>query len=225
MRLLTRETSAGSGSQVVLPRINLLPPEIGERQHLRRVQGGLGLGVLAALAVTGLLQFSATSSQAEAQGSLDVVTAEHAQLAARVAGFRDVTEVYARTEAAQAMLVEAMSEEVRYSRHLDDVSHTVPDRVWITDLVFSQQPGAATAGAGAASTGIGTLTATGTAYSYDDAATWLETLAGQEGYEGAALQSATERRLGGRTVVDFVTSVSLTAEALSDRYTSSGAAR
>lgn len=202
-----------------LPRVNLLPPEIGERQTLRRVQFGIGLGVLAALAVTALLYFGATSSVAEAQDSVDTASAEHTQLVSRAAGFRDVTDVYARTAAAEAMLVDAMSEEVRYSRFLDAFSRTLPDRVWVTNLTFSQ--GAAVPGA-AATAGIGTVTMTGTAYGHDDVAVWLEALDAQEGYEGAYLQSATERRLGGRVVVDFSTSVSLTAEALSGRFTRAG---
>ena len=206
---------------VTLPRVNLLPPEIGERLVLRRVQSGIGLGVLAALGVTALLYLAATSSVSDAQESVDAASAQHAQLVGRAAAFRDVTAVYARTAAAEAMLVDAMSEEVRYSRFLDSFSHTLPDDVWVTSVAFAQDATGASAVAPAVS-GIGTVTISGTAFSHDDVAVWLEALAAQEGYAGAYLQNATERRLGGRTVVDFATSVSMTAEALSDRYTRTG---
>ena len=85
------------------------------------------------------------------------------------------------------MLVDAMSEEVRYSRFLDEFSVTLPDRVWVTTLTFSQgepaTPEAAAAGA------IGSVIISGTAYSHDDVAVWLESLAAQEGFDCAYLQS------------------------------------
>ena len=221
MALLEKEAAPPVVTAVTLPRVNLLPPEIGERQVLRKVQSGIGLGVLAALGVTALLHLSASSSVAEAQEQVDAQTAQHSVLVQRSNAFRDVTAVYARTEAAQAMLVDAMSEEVRYSRFLDSFAHTLPERVWVSALSFAQAGGGAAATTPAAA-GIGTVTITGTAYSHDDVATWLESLAAQEGYAGAYLQSATERRLGGRVVVDFESSVSMTAEALSGRYTRTG---
>ena len=71
------------------------------------------------------------------------------------------------------------------------------------------------------------MVVSGTAYSHRDVAVWLEALNAQEGHAGATLQSATERRLDDpdlpdRTVVDFTSSVSLTPDALSDRYTRAG---
>ena len=220
MALLEKD-AAPVVTAVALPRVNLLPPEIGERQVLRKVQSGIGLGVLAALGVTALLHLSASSSVAEAQEQVDAQTAQHSVLVQRSNAFRDVTAVYARTAAAEAMLVDAMSEEVRYSRFLDSFSHTLPERVWVTDLVFAQG-GSGAAASTSATAGIGTVTIRGTAYGHDDVAVWLETLAAQEGYDAAYLQSATERRLGGRVVVDFETSVVLTAEALSGRYARTG---
>lgn len=205
---------------LALPRINLLPPEIGLRQTLRKVQAGLGAGVVAALGVVLALQLAATGSVSEAQAGVAASEAEHSALIAQAGQFREVTEVHTRKDAAQAMLVDAMSEEVRYSRFLDQFAVSLPDRVWVTSLTFNQgvpaTPDAAAAGA------IGSVQISGTAYSHDDVAAWLDALAAQEGFDGAYLQSSTERRLGGRVVVDFSTTVSLTAEALSQRYATTG---
>lgn len=210
----------GAGPVLALPRINLLPPEIGLRQTLRKVQAGLGAGVVAALGVVLALQLAATGSVSDAQAGVAASEAEHAALIAQAGQFRDVTEVHTRTDAAQAMLVDAMSEEVRYSRFLDQFAVSLPERVWVTSLTFTQgapaTPDAAAAGA------IGSVQISGTAYGHDDVAAWLDALAAQEGFDGAYLQSSTERRLGGRVVVDFSTSVSLTAEALSQRYATTG---
>lgn len=214
--LLERRAGQELAGRAVLPRVNLLPPEIAERQQLRRVQAGTGLGVLAALGATLLLYVAAGSSVTEAQESVYAASAERSRLVQEAGAFRDVTAVYTRTAAAESMLVDAMAEEVRWSRLLDELSRRVPEGVFLTELGYTQAPGAS---------GIGTVTASGTALDHDDLAGWLRVLADQEGHAGATLQSATERRLAGRTVVDFATSVSLTPQVLSDRYTRDGGLR
>lgn len=226
--LLERRAAPPTLVRAVLPRVNLLPPEIGERQQMRRVRTGSGLAVLAALAVTGLLHAAAGAQVERAQETVDARTAEHARLLQEAGTYRDVTAVYARTAAAEAMLVDAMAEEVRWSRLLDELSLEVPDGVFLTALSYTQVPvgtGTGTGAGGAGAPVTGTVSASGTALSHDDVASWLRALAAQEGHAGAVLQSATERRLAGRTVVDFVTSVSLTTRVLSDRYVRDGGQR
>lgn len=220
------QLTAGVG--VVLPRVNLLPPEIVQRQQLRRLQAGIGAGVVAALGAVALLTVLAGGAVSEAQEEVHRVDATHHRLVAETREFRHITALYAETDAAEAMLVDAMSEEVRFSRFLDQFSLTLPKRVWVTNLTFNQGAAAAVQGpapagaAGPAATGIGSVTVSGTAYSHRDVAVWLESLDAQEGFAGATLQSSTERLLADRVVVDFTTSVSLTPEALSGRYTSTG---
>ena len=132
------QTPATAPVAVRLPRINLLPPEIAVRQTLRKVQAGLGGGVLAALGVVLALQLAAAGSVQEAQATVTTAEAEHTALVAQAGRFRDVTDVYTRTAAAQAMLVDALSDEVRYSRFLEQFSTTLPDHVWVTSLTFTQ---------------------------------------------------------------------------------------
>ena len=47
---------------VALPKVNLLPPEIAETARFRKVQMGLGGGVLAAIGVVAMLYVGATGS-------------------------------------------------------------------------------------------------------------------------------------------------------------------
>ena len=209
---------------VRLPRVNLLPPEIAERATFQRIQAGLGMAVLAAVGVVGLLYLSASHSVASAQGDLDTATSQASSLQQQSAKYADVTATYARAAAAQATLRTAMGGEIRYSQLLNDLSLTVPSNVWLSSLAYASTPPVATtatpvAGAPVASTGVGTLTATATAFSHDDVAVWLESVAGLKAYANPYFSTSTEGLLGTRKIVTFSSTAVLTPAALSGRYT------
>ncbi len=206
---------------VPAPRLNLLPPEIAEHRRLRQVKVGLGGVVLAAMLIVSLLYLAATSSVRQAETSVQSANATQSRLQAEQATYREVTATYTRAAQAEAMLVQAMGEEVRWSRFLDDLSLTIPKNVWVTNLNSSQGPATAPP-AGADFSGIGTVTISGVARNHDDVAAWLETLAAQKGYSKPHLQSSTKALLDGQKVVNWATTVSLTSEALSGRYTRAG---
>lgn len=201
---------------MVLPRVNLLPPEIEEVRRFRRVQGGLAGTVVLALAVVGVLYAGASSAAGEAEDELLVASSTTSTLQAESLKFRDVTATYQRAEAAEAMLVAAMSEEVRYSRFLNDLALTMPDGVWLKEMTFTQ------AGPVEGTPGIGSVAMSGTAFDHRDVAVWLETLAAQQGYALPQLQSSSEVLLGPKKVVDWSTTVVLAPSALSGRYAKTG---
>ena len=212
---------------VVLPRVNLLPPEIELRRRFRRVQGGLGGAVVAAVGLVGLLYVGATASVSDAQTELDIAGAETAQLQAQTAPYADVTAVYARAAGAEAMLTQAMGQEIRWSGLLNDLSLTVPDNVWVKSVAFTQAPAATAAaapaapavpGAPAAAASLGTVTFSGVGFDHDDVAVWLESLAGQRGYADPYFSSSSESLLGTRKVVTFSSTTTLTPDALSGEY-------
>lgn len=216
------ETRLVGASLSLLPRVNLLPPEIAEKAAFRRVQIGLGSAVLAAIGVVGVLYMSAASSVDSAQGQLDSASSTHSQLQTETSKYAAVTGVYAQAAAAQAMLTQAMGDEVRYSQLLNDLSLSVPAKVWVKNIAFIQTvagaPAAAAAGA-AAPAGIGTFTATGVGFSHDDVAVWLESIAGQKTYTNPYFSNSTEALLGTRKVVNFTSTASITSTALSNIYT------
>ena len=202
---------------VVLPKVNLLPPEIAERARFRRVQLGLGGGVLAAIGVVALLYVGASSSLTEANTELETQQATTTQLQAESAKYQDVTTVYANAAAAEAMLTQAMGEEVRYSQFLNDLSLTVPENVWVKGISFAQA--AVPPALGSTEPGIGTVTFTGVGFKHDDVAVWLESLAKQKGYVNPYFSSSTEGLIGTRKTVSFTSTVTMTPDALSKRYT------
>ena len=211
------QLAVGTGL-VILPRVNLLPPEIEELRRFRRIQVGLGAGVAAAVGVVALLLVAANGSVASANTELQAATAEQSRLQAEQAKYADVEAVYAQAAAAEAMLTEAMGEEVRYSRFLSDLSLSVPENVWLKNLTFTQAEVPSTA-VGVTEPALGTVTVTGVGFSHDDVAVWLESLAGQKGYTNPYFTSSTESLIGTRTVVDFTSSAELTSDALSGQYT------
>ena len=207
---------AGTGLPV-LPRVNLLPPEIAESARFRRITYGLGGGLLGALGVVALLYVGALAAVNEANTELETATASGAALQVETAKYADVEAVYARAAAAQAMLTSAMGEEVRYSRYLNDLSLTVPENIWVKDVTFAQTP--APAALGSTVPGIGTVTFTGVGFKHDDVAVWLDSLAKQKGYINPYFTTSTKALLGNRSTVNFTSTVTMTADALSGRYT------
>lgn len=220
--LADRDDEVVGSGHAPLPRVDLLPPEIAELRRFRRVQTGLGGGVLAAVLVVALLYLGAMGAVGTSQEQVDQASAQQQGLQAQTTQYRDVTATYARAADAQALLVAAMGEEVRYSRLLNDLSLSLPEGVWLKSAAFTQAvPDAATTAAGTAP-GIGTLTVTGVAFQYDDVALWLESLASQAGYVDPLLQTSTAVLLGPKVVVDWSTTVTLSPDALSGRYVTAG---
>ena len=201
---------------VVLPRVNLLPPEIAEAARFRRVKVGFAGGALAAVGVVALLYVMAASSLSDANTELETATATGAQLQAEKAKFADVSAVYARAAAAEAMLTQAMGEEVRYSQFLNDLSLSVPENVWVKSVTFKQ--GAVPPALGSTEPGIGTVSFTGVGFKHDDVATWLDSLAKQKGYTNPYFSRSAEGLIGTRKTVEFDSTVTLTSDALSKRY-------
>ena len=71
----------------------------------------------------------------------------------------------------------------------------------------------------AATAGLGTLNIQGKAFSFNDVAVWLETLAKEKGYASVWLSQGAKQLYGNRTVVNFTSTVSFTPAILSQRYT------
>ena len=72
-----------------------------------------------------------------------------------------------------------MGEEVRWSRFINDLSLSVPDKVWVKNLTFDQSAAGAGAPAGGRTRSIGTVTFTGLGFGHDDVAAWFDALAGR----------------------------------------------
>jgi Tfp pilus assembly protein PilN len=212
-----------------LPRVNLLPPEIEEQRRFRKVQIGLGAGVVAAVGVVGALTLLASGAVGDAQSDLDAAKAQQTQLTAQKAEYAEVPLVYAQVDAAKAELGQAMGQEVRYSYFLNDLSLKLPGKVWLTTMTVTQDvDGAAVSAATNAtvapsteylSPGLGTVTFEGQGYGHNDVAAWLDALAKQKGLAQPYFTSSEKEAIGDQVAVTFSSQATITEEALSKRYT------
>lgn len=205
-----------------LPRVNLLPPEIGERRRLKKVQTGLGAGVAAAAVVVGALTLLAMAQVDSAQEDLDASKSRGVRLQAEANKFAEVPLVYAQVEAAEAQLGQAMGQEVRWSFFLNDLSLKTPNKVWLTKMSVAQNVDTASAVAESGSyltAGLGSVTFEGHGFAHNDVAAWLDALAKQKGLSQPYFTKSERTEIGTRDTVKFASQATITEEALSGRYT------
>ncbi|HET6816869.1 MAG TPA: PilN domain-containing protein [Mycobacteriales bacterium] len=206
----------------VMPRVNLMPPEIAEAARFRRFQLAMGGAVVGAVAIVAVLYMGAHGGVASAQKQLDDAKQQNLALEAQRSQLQSVQDIYTQVAAKQAMLSTAMGDEIRWSTYLNDLSLRIPDHVWLTNMTATQNSGAlptTTTPTATTSSAIGNVTFTGVAFSHDDVATWLETLAKEKGFSNPYFTNSTETTIGPRTVDDFTSSVDLNDAAKSGRYT------
>src|SRR3954447_21367777 len=95
-----------------LPRVNLLPTEIAAAALFRRFQFAMGGAVVAAVVIVGALYVHSQSAVKTAQADLDNPRAQQTAAEAKLASLQSVSGVYSQVAAKQAMLVQAMGQEV-----------------------------------------------------------------------------------------------------------------
>ena len=203
-----------------LPRVNLLPTEIREGARFRNLQAAMGLAVVLAVVVVAALAYLGSSDVNDAQDGLSAAQTRGAVLQSQVRQYDTVPQQYALVANAQAQLQQAMSQEVRYSFILNDLSLRMPAGVWLTSLSVNQTVDTPNSTNGAwGNAQLASVKASGTAISLNDVAGWLDTLARSGTYTdpwaGNAVQSLSGATVGQWT---FDSSVGVTDKALSNRY-------
>ncbi|MDQ1670611.1 MAG: type pilus assembly protein PilN [Actinomycetota bacterium] len=209
-----------------IPIVNLLPPEVGEQRRLRKLQAGLGAAVAATVGIVVALYVVAAADVSRAQDDLAATQAQGAELQVETAKYANVPAVIAKVDAAKLQRSEAMSQEIRWSFYLNDLSLRIPSKVWLTKITATQQVDVPTVapvgGATYPDLGIGNVAFEGTAYGHNDVASWLQMLAGQEGWTQAYFTNSAEddslTSPGGDPAVKFTSQVTVTKDALSGRF-------
>ena len=204
-----------------LPRVNLLPTEIREGARFRNLQAAMGLSVVLALVVVGALAYLGSSDVNDAQGGLSAAQTLGTGLQTKVNTFANVPQQYALVAAADAQLQQALSQEVRYSFILNDLSLRIPAGVWLTSLTVNQSVDTPNAIPGAWGTPeLATVKAAGTAINLSDVGGWLDSLARSGNYTDPWVGNATSSASPGATGQwTFDSTVGITSKALSNRYT------
>jgi Tfp pilus assembly protein PilN len=213
--MATKEMTALSG--YVVPKVNLLPREIAEKKAQRRsyvVMGGL---VAAAVVVVAFAYMGQAARVSKAKDTLAQAEAQNAKLQRDRRALQPVQDLYNNVDAHEALLAQALSTRVRWSRFLHDLQTTIPDRVWLTSFTATVASSTPTPN-GILKPGVGTVQMNGTAFEHDDVAAWLESLTKVKGYADPYFNSSTVVEAGtvpgSRSTVNFTSTVTLTAEAI-----------
>jgi Tfp pilus assembly protein PilN len=218
-------------------RINLLPPELYERQRTRRRTAAvvvLGVIVLAAL---GGFYFLQVMREKAVQGDVEAQQAENARLQGEINELQEIDQLQQEIDATRGLLTSLLSDRVLWSGVLRDVSLVIPGQVWLNGLTGQVgEPGATGATTTATPTTTGTTTTTtttttpgqvqtgpalvgqisfnGYAFTHPDVALWLSRLEDVRGFVNPWLQNSTDTVIGTQTVEQFTSSVDLSEQAL-----------
>lgn len=216
----------GTGNRVdwaPVPRVDLLPPEIGEARRLaglKRVLAGSVVAVV--LGCAGAVLWAQTGVSA-AQDELDAVQARSASLHAEQAKYAAVPRVVGLIDAVSTARQTAMAQDVLWYGFLSDLGLTTPRGVSLLDLEVSLDDTSAAAAPSTdplASPGIGRVTFSGKAAHFPDVATWLDGVGTLHGLDGSTLQTATRAQGAANdgTPITFTSTVQVTRAALTHRY-------
>ncbi len=196
-----------------MSQVNLLPPEVRERQRARRrtalvaLAGALALAIVvgaSALQVVGLRRV---------EGELAAQERVNAELEAEVASLQEFADLEAQLQAQRQLVDAVFLGEVSFSRVLLDVSRTIPDNAFLTEL--SAQITAPTQGTEPGAV-VGSLSFSGTVGDIDALAAFLTRLEQVRGWVNPWTSNAQET--GPFTgQYDFSAGADLSVEALTRR--------
>jgi Tfp pilus assembly protein PilN len=200
-------------------RVNLLPPEIRERQRLRRRVGAVtALGVIL-LAGIGALYFLQQLRVNDLRRDLRAQEAENNRLRAEIAQLQEFVQLQQELQATQQLLDTLLANEVRWSGVLRDISLVIPGETWLTTL--NGQLTQAAEGQPAAPQGpsglIGQISFNGFGLSHRAVALWLTRLEDVEGFANPWISVSQKTQIGQQDVVQFSSTTDLSAEILGPR--------
>jgi Tfp pilus assembly protein PilN len=198
-------------------RINLLPPEVGQRQQIRRRTLLVVVGGVVVVALILGMYFLQVLRLGRVEEDLAAQEARNADLRTQIAGLQDVTTLEVEISAARDLVASLLADRVLWSGVLRDISLVLPGETWLNGMTGTTgAPAAATEGQAAAPAGglIGQVSFNGFAFDHRDVALWLSRLEDVRGFINPWLSTSAKTEIGSREVVSFTTSVDLSEQAL-----------
>ena len=204
-----------------MSQVNLLPPELRERQAIRRTTSLVVAAGLAVLALIGIFYFFQVQRLAQTQSDLEAQQSRNAQLESQIASLQQFADLQAELAQKEALVGEIFVNEVSWSSALLDVSRVIPDASYLTNLTGQITPTivgevAAPTGGTPETTLIGNMTFAGVANQTETIATWITRLEEVQGWVNAWVNSAQEDVPFSR-IYTFSNGLDLTQEAATAR--------
>jgi Tfp pilus assembly protein PilN len=203
-------------------RVNLLPPELFERQRIRRrtfLVVAFGVVVLAAIGAFYVLQVIRLG---QVEDDIRVQQSENAALRQEIADLQDVAALEQEIRETRDLLSSLLADRVLWSGVLRDISLVIPPETWLTGL--SGTAGAAPVGGEEVTAEpitvaglVGQISFTGNAFDHRDVALWLSRLEDVRGFINPWLTTSTKTSIGETPAVEFNSSVDLSEQALARR--------
>jgi Tfp pilus assembly protein PilN len=203
-------------------RINLLPPEIRERQRARRRTAAVVLVGIIVLAALGAFYVLQVMRLADVREDLEAQQQRNNELRQEIAQLQRFAELQQELQDTRVLLDSLLADRILWSGVLRDVSLVIPGEMWLSGLT-----GAATGAEGATTTTtttaaptvpggglVGQITFNGFAFDHRDVALWLSRLEDVRGFVNPWLSNSQKTLIGLTEVVQFTNSVDLSEQAL-----------
>jgi Tfp pilus assembly protein PilN len=201
--------------------INLLPPELRQRQAIRRNTSFVIVAGLALLALIGLFYFFQVQRLSQAQSDLADQQERNANLQSQIDALSQFADLQAELAAKQQLVATIFVNEVSWSSALLDVSRVIPDASYLTNLTgqitaTAEGEVAEPSGGTPETTLIGNMSFSGVANQTETIATWITRLEEVQGWVNAWVNSAQENAPSSR-IYTFSNGLDLTQEAATAR--------
>ncbi len=198
-----------------MSQVNLLPPELRQRQATRRTTSLVVLVGLVALAAVGFFYFLQTMNLSTAKDDLAAQQATNAAVQGEVQKLQEFADLQAELQLKQQLVGTVLANEVSWSGVLLDLSRIIPGEEVLTQVtgqITATEAGGTSAVAGL----VGSISFTGTVKEIDTLSSWLVRLETVKGWVNSWANTASETLAFSR-IYTFSGGVDLTIDVVTPR--------
>jgi Tfp pilus assembly protein PilN len=204
-----------------MTQVNLLPSDVRERQHTRRLTVGVVAAVGAVLALLFFVLLLQAGRLADADRKLAAQEQVNSGLRQRIGELQEFAQLKQTVAERRALVSEAQASEVLWSGVLADISKIIPGQMWLTGMSATLTPSAVPAAQPAPATApsptpqptlVGSIQFDGVALNHPTVAQWLRRLEQVTGWVNPWLGTASKSQ-DGSGQIQFSATLDITAEA------------